>query len=140
MSVRGGFSTPIIGITFMRRGERVACQSSLPSSLDKHRSINTNSLITGRLFIGEQEHVSNRCLPWFTSRFFGRSNPWRVRCFARITNKANTIAPYIDRDSKDCPNDFSKTRMIFNFIPGLYLSGNDFFLFSLSLSLFLSRS
>ena len=40
----------------------------------------------------------------------------------------------------ECSNDFSKTRMIFNFIPGLYLSGNDFFLFSLSLSLFLSFS
>lgn len=66
MSVRGGFSTPIIGITFMRRGERVACQSSLPSSLDKHRSINTNSLITGRLFIGTEACFK----PWFHEQIF----------------------------------------------------------------------
>lgn len=131
MNVGGdrGFLSPIIaGITFMRWGE-----SSL-SPLDKHRSINTNSLITGRL--SERERVSNRHLPRFHGReqIFRGIEPVEARYFARITAKR----PHIDRNSRDCaserlfqnPDDFNFT--------GLYLSSDGLFL-SLSFSSFLGR-
>lgn len=133
MNVGGdrGFLSPIIaGITFMRWGE-----SSLSlSPLDKHRSINTNSLITGRL--SERERVSNRHLPRFHGReqIFRGIEPVEARYFARITAKR----PHIDRNSRDCaserlfqnPDDFNFT--------GLYLSSDGLFL-SLSFSSFLGR-
>lgn len=104
------------------------------SPLDKHRSINTNSLITGRL--SERERVSNRHLPRFHGReqIFRGIEPVEARYFARITAKR----PHIDRNSRDCaserlfqnPDDFNFT--------GLYLSSDGLFL-SLSLSSFLGR-